>query len=124
METSSATTKLPSLHSSTTLVPTSDQTQATSKEPCRTYYQRMGPPNPDARPKSKSKLGKLLSKLPSSAAVRRSVDVRERQLVEEERTGVRRVIVADGTEVSDCFCNDLLGRQSLGAAVMEGKDVK
>ena len=125
MEASSATTKPPSLYSkasSTTLVPTSDQTQTTSKEPCHTYYQRMGPPNPEAQPKSKSKLGKLLSKLPSSA-VQRSVDMRERQLVEEERTGVRRVIVADGTEVSDCFCSDLLGRRSLGA-VMEGKDVR
>ncbi len=122
METSSATTTSPSLHSSTTLVPTPDQTPTTSKEPCRTYYQRVGPSNPDAQPKSKSKLGKLLSKLPSSAAVRKSVDVRERQLVEEERTGVRRVIVAEGTEVSDCFCNDLLGRQPLGADMVEGKD--
>jgi len=124
METSSATTKLPSLHSkasSTTLVPTLDQTQ-TTKEPCRTYYRRTGPPNPDAQPKSKSKLGKLLSKLPSSA-VQRSVDMRERQLVEEERTGVRRVIVADGTEVSDCPCSELLGRRPLGA-VMEEKDVR
>ncbi len=125
METSSATAKPPSLHSkasSTTLVPTSDQTQTTSKEPCRTYYQRTGRPNPDAQPKSKSKLGKLLSKLPSSA-VQRSVDSRERQLVEEERTGLRRVIVPDGAEVSDCPCSDLLGRPSLGA-VMEGKDVR
>jgi hypothetical protein len=49
--------------------------------------------------------------------------MRERQLVEEERTGVRRVIVADGTEVSDCPCSELLGRRPLGA-VMEEKDVR
>lgn len=102
--TSTRTTKPPSLQSkasSTTLVPTSDQTQTASPEPSSAHlYKATGrPPNPDAQPKPKSKLSKLMSKL-ASPSVRRSLDLHERQLLEEERTGVKRVFFADSTAVA------------------------
>ena len=101
--TSTTTAKPPSLHSkasSTTLVPTSNQAQTASTESSSVHlYEPTGrPPNPDAQPKGKSKLSKLLSKL-ASPTVRRSLDLHERQLLEEERTGVKRVFFADSTAV-------------------------
>ena len=103
--TSTTTTKSPSLQSkassSTTLVPTSDQSQTASIESSSAHlYKPTGrAPNPDAQPKPKSKLSKLMSKL-ASPSVRRSLDLHERQLLEEERTGVKRVFFADSTAVA------------------------
>ncbi len=100
MDTSTTTTKPPSLHSkssSTTLAPTLvDQPEPAYREPCYNYTKRVGPPNPDAQPKRKSWLGKMVAKLPSSA-VQQSLDARQRLLLEEERTGIRRIRVEDNT---------------------------
>jgi hypothetical protein len=108
------TSTAPSLHSmasATTLVP--DQTKPTNEKaekdngerdsveedntdkysaerdvPRYLYYKKTGTPNPDAQPKPKTKLDKLMSKF-QSPAVRRTNAAREREKLEEERTGVR-----------------------------------
>ncbi len=97
MDTSSTTTATPSLRtktSSTTLNPCSEQFP--TREPAFIYYKSTGhAPNPDAQPKPKSMLRRLLAKLPSTTAVRRSTQMRDAQLLEEERTGVKRVVIQD-----------------------------
>ncbi len=45
-----------------------------------------GAPNPDAQPKEKSKVSKFLTKFQSSA-VKATNEAREREKLEEERTG-------------------------------------
>lgn len=87
---------LHSMASATTLVP--DQSKVTAenaekdnegKEPERyLYYKRIGPPNPDAQPKPKSTLNKLMSKF-QSPAVKQANEAREREKLEEERRGVK-----------------------------------
>ncbi|KAK4141803.1 uncharacterized protein C8A04DRAFT_30648 [Dichotomopilus funicola] len=53
------------------------------------YTERVGPPNLDAQPKKKSKLSKFLSTFQSSA-VQQTNAAREREKLEEQRTGVRK----------------------------------
>ncbi len=106
MDTAAPTTaaKTPSLHSTTssiTLIPDQPQpaTTGTSGElPHRIQYERTGNPNPDAQPKHKSRLNKLMSKF-QSPAVKRTVAARERELLEEERTGIKKHVV--GSAASD-----------------------
>lgn len=90
----------PSLHSrasSVTLTTKPDASQsqpasATGKHeagPARYVYQeRVGAPNPDAQPKQKSKVGRFLSKF-QSPAVKQTNAARDRELLEQERTGVK-----------------------------------
>ncbi|KAK4129725.1 hypothetical protein N657DRAFT_677301 [Parathielavia appendiculata] len=91
--------KPPSLHSvasSTTLAVKADpEAQSTTQQETEfiperyTYLKRVGPGNPDAKPKEKSKLGKLMSKF-QSPAVRKTLAAREREKLEEERTGLKK----------------------------------
>ncbi|KAK3897819.1 hypothetical protein C8A05DRAFT_38606 [Staphylotrichum tortipilum] len=99
MDTSSATPtavdKSPSLHSKTssiTLIPEQPQPTASAGSgelPRYIHYERTGDPNPEAQPKHKSRFNKLMSKF-QSPAVKRTVAVRERELLEEERTGIKK----------------------------------
>jgi hypothetical protein len=88
-----ATEKAPSLRSrasSITLIPDEPTASAENGElPRYTRYERTGNPNPDAQPKHKSKLNKFMSKF-QSPAVKRTVAARERELLEEERTGIKK----------------------------------
>ncbi|KAL2192993.1 hypothetical protein P885DRAFT_81724 [Corynascus similis CBS 632.67] len=52
------------------------------------YYERKGPPNPNAQPKQKSRLSKFLEKF-QSPVVQQANAARERKQLEEERTGIR-----------------------------------
>jgi hypothetical protein len=61
-----------------------------------TYVDRRVAPNPDAKPKVKGKLSTFLSKF-RSPAVQASTAIREREMLEQERTGVKKV---SGTDVS------------------------
>ena len=86
----------PSLHSalSTTTLSKGTVTTTTASQPTPQperylYYKKTGrAPNPDAQLKPKSKLDKLLSKF-QSPAVKRTNAARERELLEEERRGVK-----------------------------------
>ena len=90
----------PSLHSRTssgtlTTKPDPSQNQPASVTgkheagPARyVYHERVGAPNPNAQPKRKSKFSKLLSKF-QSPAVKQTNAARERELLEQERTGVK-----------------------------------
>ncbi len=85
----SDTTTLNQPDSNTTTTATAPQTSE-PKQPSRyLYYEKTGrPPNPDAQLKPKSKLDKLLSKF-QSPAVQKTNAARERELLEEERRGVK-----------------------------------
>lgn len=110
MSTTNQPQKPPSLHStasSTTLAskppnpnPLDTQTQTTTTTTSNPtsdngsltqyiYTERVGAPNPDAQPKKKSKLSKFLASFQSST-VQRTNAAREREKLEEERTGVRK----------------------------------
>ena len=93
--TPSTNPKSPSLYSTTssaTLIP-DDTPQATTSSSELPRYTRITPtgvpPNPSAQPKPKSALTKLFGKL-QSPAVKQSVAARERELLEEERTGLKK----------------------------------
>ncbi|KAK0741556.1 hypothetical protein B0T18DRAFT_394134 [Schizothecium vesticola] len=58
------------------------------------YVDKVGTPNPDAQPKKKSKISSFFSKF-QSPAVKATNAARERVLLEQERTGVRKVQVTD-----------------------------
>jgi len=58
------------------------------------YVNKVGTPNPDAQPKKKSKISSFFSKF-QSPAVKATNAARERVLLEQERTGVRKVQVTD-----------------------------
>lgn len=100
--------KSPSLHSTTsslTLIPdqrltSNAQTNAPSSE--LPYYTSTRPtgkaPKPFAQKKPQSALGKFMSKF-QSPAVRQTTAARERELLEEERTGVKKVTT--GSAASD-----------------------
>lgn len=108
-KTKPTTSSLRSYDSSTSLGTKTDQTQTAEAQqnknnnngvheagPARyLYYERKGPGNPDAQPKPKSKLSKFLSKF-QSPAVKQTNAARERERLEEERTGVK-VYTALGT---------------------------
>ena len=90
--------KPPSVHptaSSTTLAVNPDPPTTTTNQEKKytpepyTYTKRTGPGNPDAQPKEKSKLGKFLSKFQTDA-VKKSNAAREREKLEEERTGIKK----------------------------------
>ncbi len=69
--------------------PAPAQPESAASSPRYIYTKKTGrPPNPDAQPKSKSALGKFMSKF-QSPAVRQGNDARDRELLEEERTGVK-----------------------------------
>jgi hypothetical protein len=100
MDAATATNKTPpSLHSnpSSTNLDKHDASQppVTKQEEPRTqpdrylYYKKTGrAPNPDAQLKPKSKLSSFLSKF-QSPAVKKTNDARDRELLEEERRGVK-----------------------------------
>ena len=52
-------------------------------------------PNPDAKPKTRSKIGQFLSKF-KSPAVKATTAIRDREDLEAERTGVKKI---QGTDV-------------------------
>ena len=97
--TPSTNSKPPSLYSTTSSVtlipdqPPTDTTLATTTSSELPRYTRITPtgvpPNPSAQPKPKSALTKLFGKL-QSPAVKQSVAARERELLEEERTGLKK----------------------------------
>lgn len=73
--------------------------------PARTayvYVEKHGTPNPDAKPKEKSRLGKFLSKF-QSPAVKGTTAARDRVKLEEERTGVKKVQVTDVDKSSNAW---------------------
>ena len=106
--TPSTNPKPPSLHSTTSSVtlipdqPPTDGSKATATGSELPQYTRITPtgvpPNPSAQPKPKSAFGKLFGKL-QSPAVQQSVAARERELLEEERTGLKKTTV--GSAASD-----------------------
>ncbi|KAK3896382.1 hypothetical protein C8A05DRAFT_40105 [Staphylotrichum tortipilum] len=84
----------PSLRSKTseTTLATTTATQVPEPDnkepPCYLYHERVGPGNPDGQEKPKSKLAKFISTLQSPAAQQTNA-ARDRELLKEERTGVR-----------------------------------
>jgi hypothetical protein len=88
--------KPPSLRSTTssvTLAVKPDHEKEKELVPERyTYVKKTGPANPDAQPKEKSKLGKFLTKF-QSPAVKKTNAAREKELLEEERTGTKKYTV-------------------------------
>jgi len=77
--------------SSTTLAvtATTEAPEPAANDPPRYLYrQRVGPGNPNAEQKPKSKLAKFMSKF-QSPAVQQTKAARDREILEEERTGVR-----------------------------------
>ncbi|KAK4096849.1 hypothetical protein N658DRAFT_501095 [Parathielavia hyrcaniae] len=85
----------PSSHStaSTTLAvkpdPAKDQPETEFHPKRYGYIDKVGAGNPDAKPKEKSKLGKLMSKF-QNPVVKQSLAACEREKLEQERTGVRK----------------------------------
>lgn len=104
------TPSLRSRASSVTLIPEdtayNTATTITTPDPERyTYYVPTGlPPNPDAQPKPKSRLGRLIGKL-QSPAVQRSDAAHERERLEEVRTGRKKRQVANltGADVAAAY---------------------
>ncbi len=70
--------------------PAAAETQPPQANPSRyLYYEKTGrAPNPNAQLKPKSKLGAFFSKF-QSPAVKKTNDARDRELLEEERRGVK-----------------------------------
>ena len=66
------------------------------------YVDKVGTPNPDAQPKKKSKFSNFLSKF-QSPAVKATNAARERELLKQERTGVRTVQVTDMNRSSNAW---------------------
>ncbi len=85
------TPSLRSKASSTTLaVTTTARASGTdaADPPRYLYHQKVGPGNPNAQQKAKSKLAKFMSKF-QSPVVQQTNAARDRELLEEERTGIR-----------------------------------
>ncbi|KAK1750390.1 hypothetical protein QBC47DRAFT_393995 [Echria macrotheca] len=72
------------------------------------YIDKVKPPNPDAQPKKKSKIGAFLSKF-QSPAVKKTTQLRDDKKLEEERTGVRTVQVTDTARSSNAWAAEGLG---------------
>ena len=69
--------------------PAPAQPESAASSPRYLYYTETGrPPNPDAQPKPQSALGKFMTKF-QSPAVRQGNEARDRELLEEERKGVK-----------------------------------
>ncbi|KAK0614728.1 hypothetical protein B0T14DRAFT_528967 [Immersiella caudata] len=66
------------------------------------YVDRRITPNPDAQPKQKGKLSKFLSKF-QSPAVKATNAIREREMLEQERTGVKKVSATDTSRSSNAW---------------------
>lgn len=66
------------------------------------YVDKVGTPNPDAQPKKKSKISSFFSKF-QSPAVKATNAAREKVLLEQERTGVRKIHVADVNRSSNAW---------------------
>ena len=79
----------PTLHGDLDVKP-----EAPSARPQYSYIDSRKTPNPDAKPKTKGKLGTFLSKF-RSPAVKATTALRERELLEQERTGVKKVSATD-----------------------------
>ncbi len=101
LHSTSSTTTLAKPDSNTTTLNKPDSNTTTPTETTKTntpqakeperylYYKKTSkPPNPDAQPKPKTKLDKLLSKF-QSPAVKQTNAAREREQLEEERRGVK-----------------------------------
>ncbi|KAK4189453.1 hypothetical protein QBC35DRAFT_472672 [Podospora australis] len=79
----------PSLASKTSSTTLTENQGGGSEIPDRyTYVERIGEPNPNAQAKPPSKLSKFFSKF-QSPAVKKTNAAREKEKLEEERTGVR-----------------------------------
>ena len=87
---------------------TTESLQDGTKKPQRppaqpyVYIEKVGTPNPDAQPKTKSKFSNFLSKF-QSPAVKATKAARERELLKQERTGVRTVQVTDMNRSSNAW---------------------
>ena len=66
------------------------------------YVESYKTPNPNAQPKKKSKLSEFFSKF-QSPAVKSTNAARERELLEQERTGVKKVVVTDMNRSSSAW---------------------
>ncbi|KAK0650006.1 hypothetical protein B0T16DRAFT_389951 [Cercophora newfieldiana] len=76
--------------------------ESTQTRTAYTYVQSVGTPNPDAKPKTKGKFASFLSKF-QSPAVKASTAIRDREQLEQERTGVKKVQVTDTGRSSNAW---------------------
>ncbi|KAK1835029.1 hypothetical protein QBC39DRAFT_182917 [Podospora conica] len=82
-----------------------DEAQKPQQPPVRqqyVYVDKVGTPNPDAQPKKKSKISSFFSKF-QSPAVKATNAARDKVLLEQERTGVRKVQVTDTGRSSNAW---------------------
>ena len=79
----------------TTLVGEDPKTQQSPATRQPYVYVERTTPNPDAKPKTRSKIGQFLSKF-KSPAVKATTAIRDREDLEAERTGVKKI---QGTDV-------------------------
>jgi len=93
--TQSSRASSPTLHGDSDVKPEAARSQYT-------YIHSQKAPNPDAKPKTKGKLGTFLSKF-RSPAVKATTALRERELLEQERTGVKKVSATDVARSSNAW---------------------
>ena len=96
------TTEAPSKASSFTLQDLDGNKPENPSIPQQYVYIEKRTPNPDAKPKSKSKIGKFLSKF-QSPAVKATTAIHERAKLEQERTGIRKTQATDVARSSNAW---------------------
>ncbi|KAK4448775.1 hypothetical protein QBC34DRAFT_406708 [Podospora aff. communis PSN243] len=79
-----------------------DKPEAPAARSQYAYVDKRIKANPDAQPKKKGKLSSFLSKF-QSPAVKASTAIREREMLEQERTGVVKVSVTDTNRSSNAW---------------------